>query len=336
LADTAHWAAGSAPTVSVVLAIRDGGQQLDATLDSVLEQSFRDFELIVVDDGSSDPLVAGVLRQHALRDHRVRTLEAPKRGLTAALIAGCEAARGPLIARVDNGDRMSPDRLAKQVDVMRRFPDCVLVTCKTGFYGPKWEHLWSTTADPMAAPVPAFCASAPNGIAVPISHHGSVVFRTSAYRTAGGYRREFCLGQDWDLWYRLAERGTFFCIAETLYQARVFPESLSMSRTALQRRFAALSLGACTARRRGGSEASFIAAAAELSKSISSASRRSSRSSGAAGYHFIGEALRRNRDRACRSYLAMAVRKRPWSPRSWLRFFQSYLVRLLPPSRVSL
>ena len=317
-------------SVSVVLAVRDGGDHLEGTIDSVLGQTFAGFELVVVDDGSSDPVVSSVLRQRTAADRRIRVIAGRSQGLTAALIIGCDAARGRFVARIDNGDRMSPDRLAKQLEVMLRFPDCSLVTSRTRFYGPEWEHLWCTCSEATLEPVTAFRAQDPNGLAVPISHHGSVMFRASTYRDAGGYRSEFRLGQDWDLWYRLAERGTLFAVPEALYHARLFPNSLSMSHAAAQSWFAALSRAACEARRRGESDAPLLAAARALSVKTASARHHSAQRSGAPGYHFIGEALRRNRDRACRGYLAMAVRKRPWSLRSWVRWVQSLLVPLQP------
>lgn len=311
----------SLPAVSVVLAVRDGSRHLEDTIESVLRQSLADLELIVVDDGSIDPLVSTHLRRLSAQDSRIRILERPAEGLTSALIAGCAAARGPFIARIDNGDRMERERLAKQVDAMRRFDDCELVTCRTAFYGPRWEPLWQTAPAAANEPLDAF-AIEQAGITVPISHHGSVLFRTRTYAEVGGYRPEFRLGQDWDLWYRLAERGRFQVVPDVLYHARIFPHSISMSRVSAQRRFGELSLDASLARRRGSSDAAIVAEAAALSRQVAASQPRSARD-GAAGYYFIGEALRRNGDRACRRYLARALWGRPWSPRAWLRLVQA-------------
>lgn len=312
----------STPIVSAVLAVRDGGRHLEETVESVLRQTLADLELIVVDDGSTDPLVSALLTRLSRQDGRIRVLEQPGEGLTGALIAGCAAARAALIARIDNGDRMAPERLARQVDAMRRSDDCELVTSQTAFYGPRWEPLWQTAPAAVTEPIDPLANDRTRGISVPISHHGSVLFRSRTYAEVGGYRREFRLGQDWDLWYRLAERGRFQVVPEVLYHARIFPHSISMSRVSAQRRFGELARNASLARRRGGSDAAFIAEAAALSRQVAASRPRSARD-GAAGYYFIGEALRRNGDRASRSYLARAVCCRPWSPRSWIRLLQA-------------
>jgi glycosyltransferase involved in cell wall biosynthesis len=314
------------PAVSVVLGVHNGARQLPQTIESVLGQSLGDFEFIIVNDGSSEPEVAIALQQYVAADARVRIVEKRPSGLTAALIDGCRLATGRFIARIDNGDRMTRERLATQSSILDRFGDCVLVSCRTGFHGPEWEELWSTDSVPMTEPVDPLPADPGRGLNVDISHHGSVMFRKATYLDVGGYRPEFYFGQDWDLWYRLAEQGRFFVVPEVLYHARIFPGALSMIAAPHQQRVAALSLAALQARREGRSEAPFLSAAAEVRPTV----RRGSPES---GFYFIGEALRRKNDPACRRYLGAAIRARPWSPRAWLRLLQSAGIRTKAEAR---
>jgi glycosyltransferase involved in cell wall biosynthesis len=87
--------------LSVVMSVLNGAGDLARTLDSIFAQTERDFELIVIDDGSTDDTPSILARQS---DPRIRVITQPNEGLTRALIRGCEAARAPLIARHDCGD----------------------------------------------------------------------------------------------------------------------------------------------------------------------------------------------------------------------------------------
>ena len=84
----------STPAISVVMGVFNEAAVLAPTLDSILAQTERDFELIVVNDGSTDPRVGEILAEYARRDARLRVLTQANAGLTRALIAGCAAAQG--------------------------------------------------------------------------------------------------------------------------------------------------------------------------------------------------------------------------------------------------
>ena len=127
------------------MGVRNGGAALPPTLDSVLSQLGVALELIVVDDGSEDDTL-NTLDRYAARDPRVRILRRPHAGLTRALIAGCDAARGDLIARQDVGDVSLPGRLDAQVRLLRGAPGAVMVSCATRFLGPRGEVLYEVRA----------------------------------------------------------------------------------------------------------------------------------------------------------------------------------------------
>ncbi len=323
----------SSPVVSVVMGVYNGAEYLAETIESVLCQSEGHFEFIIVNDGSTDSAVEAVLSDYKHRDERVRVLAKLKAGLTQALIDGCAAGKGKYIARIDNGDVMLPERLKTQRAVLDAHPDAVLATCWTECCGPLWEPLY-TTRNVLPEEVKhdyiwklPFPEDGGDGSRqVGPTSHPSVMMRADAYRKAGGYRSAFYYGQDWDLWYRLAECGTFAGVREVLYRCRIFPEGISMQNVERQRQIHVCSRGAFLARRRGEDETPFLERAATIRPSVKNGSKGEQKSlpaDHAAGYYFIGEALRRNRDRRCRLYFRQALFCRPGNLRSWARLVQS-------------
>jgi GT2 family glycosyltransferase len=307
-------------SISVVMGVYNGASTLAATLDSILGQTERDFECIVVDDGSTDE-TSSILAAGAARDPRVRVIRQENAGLTRALIAGCAAARGVYIARHDAGDLSDPRRFEVQKRALDADGGIVFVSCATQFAGPELEPLY--VARPSGAalePASVLDVSNPSTLIDGPTHHGSVLFRRDAYERAGGYRAAFYYGQDFDLWYRLAQLGTFQAIDEVLYTARVTPDSISGSARPLQERIARLSRAAVEARLRGESDDAIVAEAAAIRPVQSRGWCRRAR-----GLYFIGEALRRNGDGRARKYLAASIRACPLSPRAWLRYLQALL-----------
>lgn len=317
------------PSISVVMGVYNGAGLLPETIGSVLAQTERDFELIVVNDGSSEPEVAQILADYESHDERVKVIRKQNEGLTRALISGCNAARGRYIARIDAGDAMTPERLGKQKSLLDVHPDAVLATCWTGYYGPEWEPLYTANSIPPGdGDTGGWVASFPldgdeRGRSIGPTSHPSVMMRATAYKTAGGYRSQFYCGQDWDLWYRMAERGKFAGIQSELYRCRIFPDGISMRNVKRQRQIHACSRGAFLARRRGEDETPFLETAARLRPSKTGRRTACPAGPSAAGYYFIGEALRRNGDPRCRKYLTQAVKTNPGHLKAWFRMMQS-------------
>ena len=296
---------------------------LHETIDSVLHQSLTNFQFVIVDDGSTDRDACDVLADFARRDPRIELVQKPNEGLTRALVDGCKVACGEFIARIDAGDVMTRKRLETQNSFLKQHLDCAFVAGWTEFNGPEWEALWLQKGRPLGQdsinPIP----SDPHGdFGADISHHGAVMFRKSAYQKVGGYRSEFYYGQDWDLWYRLAEVGAFGNLPRVLYRARVFPNSISMTRKALQELFAECSEGAFRARLSGHDESPWLQRA-RLAQSDHQETKNISKVSNEPGLYFIGEALRRNGDIRCREYFKRAIWQSPTKPRAWVRLGQS-------------
>ncbi|HEX6097606.1 MAG TPA: glycosyltransferase family A protein [Thermoanaerobaculia bacterium] len=288
--------------ISVVMAVFNGAGAFPATMASILEQTERDLEVIVVDDGSTDDtprLAAEVART----DPRVRVLTQANAGLTRALIRGCEEARAPVIARQDCGDRSHPERLAKQLAALEAGPDVVLVSCSTRYLAPGGEELYVVEGDgdEVRRSLREDSVETIRGL----SHHGSAMFRRDDYVAAGGYRERFRVAQDLDLWVRMAARGRIAFVPEVLYEAIVEPGAISTRKRAEQ------------------IEAARVALALRDGKEVASAALPppvSARRAEANTLYFIASCLRRRRDPHWRAYAGRALRRNPLLLRAWLLF----------------
>jgi len=308
----------SAPEVSVVLAVRNDADGLETAARSILAQERTELELVVVDDGSVDA-TSRRIEELAREDGRVRAVRTPARGLTSALVAGCAAATAPLLARQDAGDRSDPVRLREQIDLLRAHDDVALVSCWTRTLGPEGEELQVVTGrrtDPTPAELDPRATSADEDVGP--SSHGSALFRRSDYEAVGGYRPQFALAQDWDLWWRLAERGRFAAVTRVLYERTLSPLSLSFRHTEAQRRFGRLARAAALARRRGEPEGPVLRSAAGLATRL--VAGPVSERTKARGLYFIGTLLRRRGDPRAGSYFRRAIESDPLHWRAWLRW----------------
>lgn len=307
------------PDVSVVMSVYNGASTLPQTIDSVLAQAGCTLEFVIVDDGSTDDS-AEVLEHYRTTDARVRVIRQQNTGLTRALAVGCAAARAEFIARHDAGDVSLPDRLAQQLGAMRGDTRLVFVSCATRYVEPLGAFLYTQHGTGAARHARDIVeAGRSSGLIDGPSHHGSVMFRTDAYRRAGGYRPEFYFGQDWDLWYRLAQHGHFQMLDATLYQATLGIGDISTTHRVLQEQLAGLSLQALQYRLAKQSEAPVLAQAA-LVRPVASARHPHHRAKGA---YFLGECLRRNGDiDRARAYFLQALQYDAFHLKSWVRLGQ--------------
>jgi glycosyltransferase involved in cell wall biosynthesis len=288
--------------ISVVLAVFNGAATFAATMASILQQTERDLEVIVVDDGSTDdtPHLAAEI---ARGDSRVRVLTQANEGLTRALIRGCAEAQAPVIARHDCGDRSHPERLAKQLAVLQNEPDVVLVSCYTRYRAPGGEELYVAEGDGEDVRRSLREDSVENVRG--LSHHGTAMFRRDAYVATGGYRAEFRVAQDLDLWVRLAARGRIAFMSEVLYEAVIEPGAISARKRAEQFEAARVALAL-----RDGKEPGTRALPPPTS----------ARRAEANTLYFIASCLRRRRDPHWRRYAGRALRRNPLLLRAWLLF----------------
>lgn len=309
------------PAVSVVMSVYNGGRLLRDTLQSILGQTERDFELVIVDDGSTDE-TPRILAESVTLDSRVSVVSQANQGLTRALIAGCARARGRYIARHDAGDLSAASRLARQKQLLDTNPGLALVSCWTDYVGPELEPLFEMRGRGTAVPTAVLDPTREHGVTDGPAHHGSVMFRRDLYLQAGGYRAAFHYGQDWDLWYRLLALGTYAAVPEVLYIARVTPESISASARVEQQELAQLSREALRMRMEGRPDDEVVARATTIRPVSGRAFCRKAR-----GLYFIGETLRRNGDPRAVRYLRDATAACPLLLKSWLRLGQALMGR---------
>lgn len=316
-----------APDISVVLSVFNGARHLDEALQSVLTQTGVAFELIAVDDGSTDE-TPRLLREWAARDERLRVIVQPNRGLTKALIAGCAAARGRLIARQDADDRSLPGRLCAQTSFLDAHSEAALVSCNARCIGPDGEPLddWHRSDTPEVAT--RLLRTDDLKEARGVHGHGSTMFRRDDYERVGGYREAFYCAQDLDLWMRLTDHGQLAFVPETLYEVRYDLLCIGTLHRDYQIIARELVAKMRQARERGEPEEPWLSQVAQLHPSghqcVSSNHRRVAEARGA---YFIGTRLLARRDARARRYLAMALRRRPLHVRSWWAWLRALGVR---------
>lgn len=205
---------GAAPAVSVVLPTRNRADLLGGAIDSVLEQTDGDLELIVVDDGSTDGTADLLAR---VGDPRLRTLRLEGgRGAPAARNAGIAIARAPLLGFQDSDDRWVPDKLARQRGAFAAAAGDVGVV-----YG-----MTEAPADGEAPPrrVPGPCDERRSGDLQGVLPRYNIVglpaalVRSTAVHEVGGFDERLGRFQDWDLFLSLTPRWRFLCIDTVVLQ----------------------------------------------------------------------------------------------------------------------
>ncbi|HET8797710.1 MAG TPA: glycosyltransferase [Thermoanaerobaculia bacterium] len=221
------------PTVSVVVPVRNGAAYLADALESVLDQSFVCFELIVVDDGSTDDS-AEIAEAFARRDPRVVVLRREHSGLVRSLNDGIAGARGTYIARMDADDLCHPGRLEKQIAYLDAHPECVAVGCAVEVIDARDHHVGVIRfAETHEAIVDALLRGS-----TPMAHPATV-FRRQAFDAAGGYDASSYPSEDLALWIAMSETGRLANLPEPLLRYRRHGGSVSVRQREAQMRMTA-------------------------------------------------------------------------------------------------
>jgi glycosyltransferase involved in cell wall biosynthesis len=219
------------PRVSILIPAYNAQRYLVSAVESMLRQSFTDFECIVVDDGSTDR-TSSQLAGLASRDGRVRPLHVPHGGIVEALNAGIRAARGELIARMDADDISLPQRLAEQVRFMDEQPNVVAMGSKVLLVDPHDSPLWEIDVKTAHADIETELLRG-NGWAL---FHPTALIRKDAMLRVGGYRPEYQWSEDIDLFLRLAEVGKLANCDVPLLRYRQHFSSVNHTKVELQAR----------------------------------------------------------------------------------------------------
>lgn len=208
-----------AAQLSVIMSAFNSSKTIERAINSILSQSFSDFELIVLNDGSTDETEEKIL---SYSDERIKYHPLGHSGLTGALNFGLSLAEAEIIVRHDSDDWSEPDRLARQMRSFREDGDLSLVSSwhnvvdvNGNYLGLKPTASDDRSLKKMLRWRNPFC-------------HGTVAVRKSSLDQVGGYNEALLFSQDYDLWLRMAAGGMkFFCIPEPLYNYSITPESIA-------------------------------------------------------------------------------------------------------------
>jgi glycosyltransferase involved in cell wall biosynthesis len=206
------------PAVSVVMPVHNAMPYLDDSIDSILAQTLEDFELLILDNGSSDGSGAVACRW-AQADQRIRVFERDRAlGPVSSANVVASKATASLLARMDADDVSHPDRLRRQREVMQGEHDVVVVgTLSDGIDSrgrrARPRDRWRLIGSSSFAPFP----------------HGSCMFRRAVFDELGGYREACHPWEDQDLFWRMADKGRIVVLPDALYRYRYHAGTTSLT-----------------------------------------------------------------------------------------------------------
>lgn len=188
------------PLISTVLPVYNGERYVEEAVESILAQDFTNFELIIINDGSTDKS-GTILRKLAEKDSRIRLIERENDGLISALNQGISLAKADFIARMDADDIATPDRFRLQYEYLKNNESVGLLGSFIKIIGKQGEFIRLGDYPVTAKETLAFIEKGS-----PLAHP-AVMMRKDAVVAAGGYRRMFRHCEDYDLWLRISELG---------------------------------------------------------------------------------------------------------------------------------
>ena len=209
------------PTISVLMAVYNGELWLEESICSVLEQTFSNFEFIIINDGSEDSSVE-IIESFIKKDPRIRLFNKSNTGLADSLNYGMLRAKGKWIARIDADDICESNRLQEQLDFVELNKDHVLVGSGLNIIDEKGirskTYIYPTKHNDIIRRLSK---------ALPFFPHSSAFFKLETALELGGYRTEFKRSQDQDLWLRLSNKGKITCLNKPLVSIRKHSEQMS-------------------------------------------------------------------------------------------------------------
>ena len=215
----------STPTLSVVIPVYNAALYLESALASVQAQTFADFEIIAVDDGSSDHSKA-IVDRIAASDTRLRVISRPNTGIVGALNDGLAAARGEFIARMDADDLCLPERFEKQVAFLRNNPGCVCVGSAFIYIDSAGYFIKECSRPTNHTTIEQELLSGNGGVII----HPAALFRREAIERVGRYRELAQWIEDLDLYLRLAHIGSLANLPDVLFHYRFHEQSVNFTR----------------------------------------------------------------------------------------------------------
>lgn len=235
------------PVVSVVTRVFNCQRYIAQAIESILDQTFQDFEMVIVDDASTDG-TAAILRSYAQRDSRIRVFRnETNQGPVKTMNIGLKQARGEFVAVQDADDLSLPHRLETQVNLLRADPQLAMVGGKGSVVDEEGEELRVSTHE--------FKDSGEVKQYLREKHlfiHSSVMFRRRSLEAIGGYDEFFLYSHDYDVYLRLAEKyDILYYEEEPLVKWRWLNSGISGRKKAYQDVYAELARARSKAKRDG-------------------------------------------------------------------------------------
>lgn len=299
-----------APEVSVIIPVYNALPYLERALDSILNQTLSNIEVICVDDGSTDESLQ-VLKKYQASDERVIIASQANAGASTARNLAIDMARAEFVATLDADDFCPPHRLEKQLEFLKRNPKCVVVG---SFAEHVDEHERSitvvttpTTHEELDARAFEFGECAMCGPAL--------MFRRDAALKVGKYRDEYNFIEDIDILFRFAEVGEIACIPSVLYYYRQLPTSICRTKKEEQR----IRIEKCiqeTRERRGMKPEEATSLPKFLPYEISTSR------------HYVNVAVQSilgGNPKTARANAFTALQHQPWHPFPWAAFALSFM-----------
>lgn len=217
------------PIVSVALSVYNAEPYLAAAIESILNQTFKDFEFIIIDDGSTDDSLK-TLQKYAAQDQRIRLTSRENRGIPQTRNEILAQSQGEFIAVMDADDIALPDRLAQQVEFLTQHPNVVCVGGGFEMIDEKGRYLTSLTVPTDDATIQKLALAGHCSIC-----HPTAMIRRTALQQVSGYDEAFRQTLDLDLWLRLGEIGQLANLPQPLLRYRLHAQSVSGQRREQQR-----------------------------------------------------------------------------------------------------
>lgn len=204
------------PTVSVVMSCHNEEFYVGAAIQSILEQTYREFEFIIIDDASTDHTV-DIIRSYCKQDTRIiLLLNSRNLGLAASLNKGIRAAKGRYIARMDADDRSYPERLERQICFLNKNLEVDILG--TAIYR---VHKRTGQSIGLHSLPEAHEDIVKNLFKKPVVYHPTVMVRKTVFTRLGYYNENIPWGEDADLWYRIYDRVIFHNLPDPLVEYKV-------------------------------------------------------------------------------------------------------------------
>ena len=211
------------PRVTVLMSVYNGARHLREAIESILGQTFRDFEFLIIDDASTDESPSIIA---SYGDPRIIVIRnETNQGLTRSLNRGLAAARADLVARQDADDRSYPERLARQVAFLDEQQDVAVIGAQARVIDGNGRPIAGEERKPLSSAAVRFALLFSNPIV-----HTAATFRRRLIAGLGGYDEHFVTSQDVELWSRVAERQEIRNLPERLVDLRVHGQSVSATR----------------------------------------------------------------------------------------------------------